>query len=118
MNTAFPHARRAWPLPGVALVVALAVTACHRADDDTMATPAPASTAMPATTMPAAPSTMTSPISSPMPATVVGAYAQGTGNEAPPAHSVGMPPPVDTPQDGTRDDAARTNPATPPDGNQ
>jgi hypothetical protein len=114
MNTALPHARRAWPLLGMAVVVALAATACHRADDDTMAAPAPASTAMPATTMPAAPSTMTSP----MPATSAGAYdAQGTSNEAPPAQSAGMPPPVDTPQDGTRDDAAPTNPATPPGGN-
>jgi hypothetical protein len=54
-----------------------------------------------------------------MPATTAGAYdTTGTPNEAAPVQSAGMPPPVDTPQDGTRDDAAPTNPAAPPDGNQ
>ena len=115
MNTAFPHARRAWALPGMAVAFALAASACHKSDDDTRATPAPASTALPATTMAAAPSTVTSP----MPATTGHPDdAPATSNEAPAARSAGMPPPVDTPQDGTQDDAAPTNPAAPPGGNQ
>jgi hypothetical protein len=100
-------------LPLLALGIASALLAgCHR-DSDDAAMPSPASTQMPADTMPAAPSTMETP----MPATGAEAYGtQDTSNEAPAPASAGMPPPVDSSPDATRDDVSPANPASPPDG--
>jgi hypothetical protein len=111
MKPSYPQSPRCIrPLPLLAIGIAcVLLAACHRGDDDdTAAAPPAASVAMPATTMPASPSTMLAP----MPATTAEAYdAQGTSNEAAVPASGGMPPPVDNSPDTARDDMSPANPA-------
>lgn len=108
MKISHTHARRTMSFLVIGFGFAL-LSACHK-DEDAMATASPATTSMPADTMPTdtmppAPSTMTMPT----PTTAPGA----TSNEAPSPSSAGMPPPIDS--DGTQDDTAQPNPASPAD---